>query len=120
MWYSKIKVGILEIDMDHNNIDTMLQLYFAGTVTEAYLENVIDALIAHFDHEEQVIVQLGRAFPPEHKAEHERLVRLLETLIDEWKAKKIDGQELAENVRNVLMLHVAEFDIKLGTANSSS
>ena len=113
MWYSRIKVGILEIDMDHCNIDTMLQLYFAGTVTEAYLENVIDALIAHFGHEEDVIVQMGLTFPEEHRVEHQRLIRFLESLIDQWKAGKADGKSLADDVRTLLLHHVSEYDVKL-------
>ncbi len=115
MWYSSTNVGILEIDMDHNNIDTMLQLYFSGRVPEAFLENIIDGLLRHFVHEERVIIELGREFPSVHKAEHERLSEILEKKVAEWKAKKLDGKVLAEEVRNLLLIHVVDFDVKLGS-----
>ncbi|MCW8860258.1 MAG: hypothetical protein OQK50_05250 [Deltaproteobacteria bacterium] len=40
MWYSSTKVGIMETDMDHTNVDAMLKLYFSGQAPEHYLENI--------------------------------------------------------------------------------
>lgn len=86
MWYSATKVGIMEIDMDHSNVDTMLQLYFSGQPPKAYLENIIDGLIRHFAHEEKVIVRLGQDFPVEHIAEHQRLTEVLKKMVAQWKS----------------------------------
>ena len=100
--------------MDHSNIDTMLQLYFADRIPKAYLKQIIVSLIAHLDHEEEIIISLGRKFPPEHKLEHIRLANWLKTMLADWEADKLDGNEFAEEVRTLLLLHVAEFDIPLG------
>ena len=113
MWYSATRVGILEIDMDHGNIDTMLQLYFAGKVPEAFLENIFTGLVRHFEHEERIIAELGRTFPADHSAEHKRLQALLAVLLDDWRAAKLTGKELAERLRAMLLFHVTEFDVKL-------
>ena len=114
MWYSATKVGIIEIDMDHSNVDTMLQLYFSDKIPKTYLEQIIASLIRHFDHEEKIIASLGQEFPTSHKLEHAHLTELLETKLTDWKAKKIDGKDLAEEIRSLLLLHVAEFDVHLG------
>ena len=114
MWYSSIKVGITEIDMDHSNIDTMFQLYFAGRIPKAYLKQIISSLIRHFDHEEEIITGLGREFPAVHKLEHTNLTKRLRAMLADWKTDKLDGKEFAEKVRALLLLHVAEFDIHLG------
>ncbi|MBN1956883.1 MAG: hypothetical protein JXQ81_10815 [Desulfuromonadales bacterium] len=119
MWYSATKVGIMEIDMDHSNVDTMLQLYFAGRTPETYLENIIDGLIRHFPHEENVISRLGREFPSEHKVEHQRLSGFLRDMIAAWQAGTKDGKELAEEVRDLLLIHVVEFDVKLNSGANS-
>lgn len=114
MWYSSIKVGITEIDMDHSNIDTMLQLYFANRIPKTYLKQIITSLISHFDHEEEIITNLGRKFPAEHKQEHTRLTNLLKTMLADWEAGKLAGKEFAEEGRTLLLLHVVDFDVPLG------
>ena len=114
MWYGSIKVGITEIDMDHSNIDIMLQLYFADRIPKSYLKQIIASLIKHFDHEEEVIAGLGHEFPVEHKQEHARLTKQLEKMVADWEADKLDGKEFAEAVRALLLLHAVEFDVPLG------
>jgi len=118
MWYSSVKVGIAEIDMDHSNIDSMLQLYFADRIPENYLGQILSSLIRHFTFEEEVVAELGREFPPEHRQEHQRLVALLEEMTIDWQAGKIDGKMAAEEVRSLLLLHVTEFDVELGKTAS--
>ncbi|MCK5913950.1 MAG: hypothetical protein KAG12_08710 [Desulfuromusa sp.] len=118
MWYSSIKVGITEIDMDHSNVDTMLQLYFADRIPKSYLKQIIASLINHFDHEEEIIVRLGHEFPAEHKLEHARLTKQLEEMLADWEADRLDGKEFAEAVRALLLLHVVEFDVPLGKTSS--
>ncbi len=114
MWYSSVKVGIAEIDMDHSNIDSMLQLYFADRIPQNYLGQILSSLIKHFTFEEEVVVELGHEFPPEHKQEHQRLTALLEEMIAGWQAGRIDGKTAAEEVRSLLLVHVTEFDVVLG------
>lgn len=113
MWYSATKVGILEIDMDHSNIDTMLQLYFHQQAPSGFLENIVDGLIRHFVHEEDIIDRLGHPFPEGHKIEHQRLTGILQERIADWKAGSVEGTALAEEIRSLLLLHVAEYDVKL-------
>jgi len=114
MWYSSVKVGIAEIDMDHSNIDSMLQLYFADRIPRNYLGQILSSLIKHFTFEEEVVARLGHEFPPEHKQEHHRLIDLLEDMIIRWQTGEIDGKTVAEEVRSLLVLHVTEYDVELG------
>ena len=118
MWYSSVKVGIAEIDMDHSNIDSMLQLYFADRIPQNYLGQILLSLIKHFTFEEEVVAGLGHEFPPEHSQEHQRLTALLQKMIVDWQAGKIDGKMAAEEVRSLLLLHVTEFDVDLGKTTS--
>lgn len=118
MWYSSVKVGIAEIDMDHSNIDSMLQLYFADRIPKQYLGQILLSLIKHFSFEEEVIARLGHDFPADHREEHQRLTQLLETMMADWQAGILDGQTAAEDVRSLLLQHVTEYDIKLGEADS--
>ncbi|OQY17079.1 MAG: hypothetical protein B6I36_09465 [Desulfobacteraceae bacterium 4572_35.1] len=114
MWYSSVKVGIVEIDMDHYNIDTMLQLYSSDRVPESYLPQIISALIKHFDTEEGIIDRMGHEFPQEHKDEHANLTKVLEAKLTNWQAGDLDGKDFVEEVRQLLLLHVAEYDVLLG------
>ena len=114
MWYSATKVGILEIDMDHHNIDMMLQLYFSGRCPDSSLSAVIDGLCTHFLHEEQIIADLGRTFPEEHQQEHERLTAILKEMGSDLEEGTLEGMELAEKIREILLIHVDKFDAPLG------
>ncbi len=116
MWYSSVKVGIAEIDMDHSNIDSMLQLYFADRIPQGYLGQILASLIKHFSFEEDVVAGLGHEFPPDHKQEHQRLTETLEKMLADWREGKVEGKIIAEDVRSMLLLHVVEFDVKLGKA----
>lgn len=113
MWYSATKIGIMEIDMDHSNVDTMLQLYLDGQTPREYLGDIVDGLIRHYSHEEEVIGDMGYQFPQAHLDEHVRLTNLLKKRVDDWKNDRIEEKDLAEEVRAILLLHVAEFDVKL-------
>ncbi len=113
MWYSSVKIGIVEIDMDHCNIDTMLRLYSSGQVPAGYLPQIINGLIKHFAHEEEIIAGLGREFPEDHKQEHLRLAKLLEEKMAKWKANEVTDKEFAEELRAMLLLHVTKFDVLL-------
>ena len=113
MWYGATQIGIYEIDMDHQNIDTMLEMCLTGHVPETVLKNTIVGLIRHLKHEEEVIAEMGYDFPADHRIEHDQLAEHCLALQDDWEAEKITGKELAEALRVKLLLHVTEFDLKL-------
>jgi hemerythrin len=77
-------------------------------------------LIRHFIHEEKIIDRLGLEFPEEHKTEHVRLTGLLEKRIADWKSGRLDGKDIAEEVRALLLIHVVEYDIKLTKTDNKS
>ncbi len=113
MWYGATKVGILEIDMDHNNVDLLLMHYFSSPENERYLEQIVQGLLRHFDHEVHVIESLGGEFPQKHRDEHQRLSTFLNKALDEVRLGKRSGHSLAEEIRSLLLLHVVDFDIEL-------
>ena len=114
MWYSATKVGILEIDMDHHNIDLMLQLYFSGNCPDSSLRAIVEGLCSHFVHEEEIITDLGHTFPKEHLQEHQELTKSLIEMMGELEDGTLEGMTFAETVREILLLHVDQFDAPLG------
>ncbi len=119
MWYGATKVGILEIDVDHNNVDLLLLHYFSSPENEGYLEQIVQGLIRHFDHEIHVIESLGGQFPQKHRDEHQRLSNLLQNALDEVGQGKRSGHSLAEEIRSILLLHIIDFDIELANCIQS-
>ena len=115
MWYSATKIGIPSIDMEHGNIDTMLSMIISGKVHQQFVGNLIDALLNHFESEEEIIRNLGKPFPEDHHVEHEQLSEQLLVKRREWSAGEIDAIILAQEVKLLLMSHVSEFDKFLGT-----
>ncbi len=110
LWYSATKIGIAAIDMEHGNIDTMLSMIISNTIEHKLIGRLIDAMINHFQSEENIILNMGRVFPEEHRAEHKKLTEVLLKKKQEWSKGILDALTLAHEIKQVLILHVAEFD----------
>jgi hemerythrin-like metal-binding protein len=114
MWYSATKIGIAAIDMEHSNIDTMLSMILLNSVDSQLIGKLIEALIRHFQNEEEIIRKKGQAFPENHLAEHEKLKDALLIKKQLWEVGELDPLELAQEIKQCLISHVTEFDKLLG------
>ncbi len=113
MWYSATKIGIHAIDLDHANLDFMLTLAMHQEVDENFLDDLVKALASHFLHEQQVIEDLGRSFPQYHLNEHAKLNLLFKEYQAEWRQNRLSTEDFAQRLKQSLLLHVSEFDLKL-------
>jgi hemerythrin len=109
VWYGMHKVGVPDIDIDHANIDTYLQLMNSHGLNPGNFQKLIEALLAHFSKEEEVSKSLDLNFTKEHEDEHRRLAEILEGIKYEEKSP----QEHLLFFKQTLMAHINEFDIHL-------
>jgi len=110
MWYSATKTGINEIDLEHGNIDIMLTMIISHKVDEELVGKLIDTLLLHFQSEERIVRKMGKSFPQEHHAEHEKLTTTLRQKKRQWSNGELEASELALEVKQILLNHFSEFD----------
>ncbi|WP_072906453.1 hemerythrin domain-containing protein [Malonomonas rubra] len=106
VWYGIHKTGIPDIDLEHANIDTYLELARKSGMDETVFNNLIRALTLHFEHEESLCRDLKLNFTDEHRAEHQRLAHLLKLLPYDEKNPK----EHLEFFKQMLISHISDFD----------
>lgn len=114
MWYSARKVGITQIDMEHENIDTLLRLALDNPEGDLLALKAIDGLSNHLLHEEYIIEEEeGRAFPPLHREAHKRFAKLLKELRLKVVKGELSGAEVALLMIDELEQHVLTYDLLL-------
>jgi hemerythrin-like metal-binding protein len=118
MWYTTLSVGVLEIDLQHANID---QLLFELTDENRMLvvDRITNALIRHFLAEERLCAEQGLLMTDEHRREHERLSGVLRMLQDQIKKEDPDRETILRTYSNILVEHVTRFDAFIGDTEAS-
>ena len=112
MWYSKFSTGILEVDNQHGNIDSLTILYENDKDSaneQKWLDMIFNTIRLHFEFEE---VLLSKKMPPEHKAEHLELNEHLKVILDKREKQEISKLDVINSIRGLLISHVTEFDSK--------
>jgi hemerythrin-like metal-binding protein len=112
MWYSKFSTGMLEVDNQHGNIDSVTILYENDTNAAnetKWLAMIFDTIRLHFEFEE---ILFGKRMPAEHKAEHIALIEHIKTILGKRKQQEIPKPEVINTIRGFLVSHVTEFDLK--------
>lgn len=112
MWYSKFSTGILEVDNQHGNIDSVTILYENDPDSadeEKWLGMIFDTIRLHFEFEE---ILFGSRMPVEHKTEHIVLIEHIKKIVGKRKQQKISKSDLINTIRGLLVSHVTEFDLK--------
>ncbi len=117
MRYSSYKTGILEIDIQHVNIDFLLsELAKEGLEEEAKEEkyNILKNTVAlHFDFEEKWAQKNNRMFDSNHKKAHKDLLKKLDELYNQYINNKLNMYEISLTLQIELVKHVQNHDIKL-------
>ncbi len=119
MRYSSYKTGILEIDIQHSNIDFLLsELAKEGLekeVKEKSYETLKNALALHFGFEEKWAQKNNRNFDSDHKISHKKLLEKLNEFGNQYANKKLNMYEISLALKIELLKHVQDHDMKLKT-----
>ncbi|WP_028583726.1 hemerythrin domain-containing protein [Desulfogranum mediterraneum] len=111
MWYSIYTVGDIDIDQEHANIDFMLSaLPKERSALRDALYPLIDVIIQHFSHEEEIAATQGYSMSGSHRARHRELTRHLEVIKAGLGRAETDLQEIPRELQNMLKLHILDFD----------
>ena len=117
MRYSSYKIGILEIDVQHANIDFFLtELVEDGLekkVTEQKFEIVRNALAHHFDFEEKWAQTNNKVFDSDHLESHKELLEKLNDLYYQYTNNKLNMCEISLTLKMELLKHVQDHDMRL-------
>lgn len=104
--YGLKKIGILEIDLDHSNIDKFLTTAMEVGFEEKSFDKLCNAIIDHFEHEENICKRLKLNMTDEHLEEHRRLTQVLKNLSYSDKSE----EEYLLFFKCLLINHVNEYD----------
>ncbi len=117
MRYSSYKTGILEIDIQHANIDFILsELAEEGLgkeIKEKSYETLKNALSLHFSFEEKWAQKNNRNFDTGHKNSHEKLLEKLNEFGDQYANKEMNMYEISLAFQMDLLKHMQDHDMRL-------
>ncbi len=117
MRYSSYKIGILEIDIQHANID-----YLLAELTKEGLENDVskekfellrNALVHHFDFEEKWSQTNNKNFDTDHLKSHKKLLEKLNELYTQFTKNELSMCEISLTMKMELLKHVQNHDMRL-------
>jgi hemerythrin-like metal-binding protein len=109
MWYSALSVGILEIDLQHANIDQILSELTDHNRQEV-VNRITDALIRHFKAEEMLCAEKDLHMSEDHKKEHVRLTEMLQNLKQQMQKVNPDREAVLRTYSDLIVEHVTRFD----------
>ncbi len=117
MRYSSYKTGILEIDIQHANIDFLLSELakekLENKAKEKIYEVLKDSLALHFDFEEEWAKTNNKEFNPDHQKSHKELLEKLNKMKIQYTNKELNMYEISLTLKMALVKHVQTHDIKL-------
>lgn len=117
MRYSSYKIGILEIDIQHSNIDYLLtELAKEGLEKEANEEKfelLRNALVHHFDFEEKWSQTNNKNFDTDHLKSHKKLLEKLNELHCQFTENELNMCEISLAMKMELLKHVQNHDMRL-------
>jgi len=117
MRYSSYKIGILEIDVQHSNIDYLLtELAKDGLEkeeSEEKFELLRNALIHHFDFEEKWSQTNNKNFDTDHLKSHKELLEKLNELYTQFTKNELSMCEISLTMKMELLKHVQNHDMRL-------
>lgn len=119
MRYSSYKTGVLELDLQHANIDFILSDLamedLDNEVKERSYETLRNAIALHFEFEDEWAKKNNRDFDSSHKKAHKELLEKLSEYGNQYINKKLDMHEICLTLKMELLKHMQEHDIRLST-----
>jgi hypothetical protein len=118
MRYSSYKIGILELDIQHANIDFILsELVQEGLRKEASEKNyetLTNALTLHFNFEDEwAQSNNNKYFDAAHQKAHTELLEKLNEFGNQYTNKKLNMYEISLTLKIELLKHVQDHDMRL-------
>jgi len=111
LWYSSFSTGIFEVDNQHGNIDTLVDIIAKSeTNYEELLDVLTKTIVAHFEYEENL---LGDRFPEEHHEAHTIFLVEYEEWSQKFKSEDISCEIFTDIIHMKLLEHVRHFDFNL-------
>ena len=116
-WHSHLSTGILEVDLQHSNIDQLI-VSLEGTTDEARIKALMDVLVHaienHFKYEERRFGDNLKKMNQKHKNEHRRILKEYYDIADKVDySNALDiKNEIAGVIKILLISHVKNFDCK--------
>ena len=115
IWYSSLSTGIFEVDLQHSNIDQLIELLEKSEDKAKIKESMsilIKAIEKHFKYEETRFGEDPDKMDQRHLDEHRRILREYYGMAN--KVHGPDNKDLKKDIvvmlKVVLMNHVKDFD----------
>lgn len=117
--YGFAKVGITDIDEEHQLLDDLIQSLRDGHHDFSSVKSIVEERIKkHFNNEVEVSNKLGLNLTEEHMKHHFEIMTLLNELSDI--SDKETAQEYLSSVQNILQDHALKFDSSLNHTLSTA
>ncbi len=117
--YSSYDIGITEIDIQHAEMDLLLsKLSEKGLIQKAKEESFElfrNKTTAHFDFEEKWAQTHNKIFDSNHLNAHNEFLDLLNEMDTQYKNKQLNMNTINLTIKNELLDHVRNHDIRLNT-----
>jgi hemerythrin len=117
MKYSSYKIGVLEIDVQHANIDYLLtELAKDGLdkeVSKEKFELLKNALVHHFDFEEKWSQTNNKNFDVDHLKSYKKLLEKLNERYNQFTKNELNMCEISLTMKMELLKHVQNHDMGL-------
>ncbi|QGG48300.1 bacteriohemerythrin [Heliorestis convoluta] len=128
MWKDKYKIGVAEIDQQHEElfrrVSTFIQTVRKSGTWEEKAENVKETIsfmqayvVDHFNDEESYLEKIGYPDLKKHKEAHEEFKRAVQEYVQRFEQEGYPEEvalEFGGKLMTWLIMHVASMDQKIG------
>lgn len=110
--YGIVKIGVHEIDEEHQQIDDFVQSFFHHEYElETFISQLVVMLEQHFANETQVSQKLGLNITKQHEDHHVKLIQPLKNFTG--LEENVSAQDFVSHLYKQLEKHALKFDIEL-------
>jgi len=122
-WNEEFRIGLPEIDRDHENLIKLInelhgrvQARKERNEVKSFFEQVYEEILAHFAHEEKIMLERHYDAYAAHKADHERLLTEIREIADDFTEGVYDydpENALGKQIQEWFVQHVRTYDAGL-------
>ncbi len=120
-WRDEFKIGIEEVDFEHQELIELINELYAETKKEDSamavmdcLEEIFAKISAHFALEEKVMRDLQYDEYEDHKEDHELLLDSIMDIMDEYADDtRLDEEEFADRLNDWFVRHFSTKDARM-------
>lgn len=120
-WRDDFKIGIEEVDFEHQELIELINEYYNVAKTEgsnlavmSFLGEIFEKISAHFALEEKVMRELKYDQYDDHKEDHERLLDSIRDIMDDYTDfSTLDEEKLADRLNRWFTDHFSTKDARM-------